>query len=65
MDSVRVRRWRIKVNRFSDWIEYPGEHTAAEMWRLKLEGHFSRAVPIEDAAADFPPDAPASDTPDQ
>lgn len=44
-----LHHWRVKLNRFGDWIEYPGEHTAEAIWRLKWQGFVASAEPIEDS----------------
>jgi len=48
MDTLRRHRWRVKDTICSPWQELPGTYTAFEIWRMRRQGRFSAATPIEE-----------------
>jgi hypothetical protein len=50
-------RWRVKDTAFSSWRNFPGLHTATEIWQMRQEGRFADAQhSLETQPIESPPD---------
>jgi hypothetical protein len=51
-DPIKETQWRVKDTATSDWRVLPGAFSTAEMLRMRIEGFFAAATPIDEAPVD-------------
>lgn len=51
-DPIRETHWRVKDTPTSEWRVLPGAFSTAEMLRMRIEGFFAAATPVDEVPLD-------------
>lgn len=51
-DPIRETQWRVKDTPTSEWRVLPGVFSTTEMLRMRIEGFFAAAAPVDEVPLD-------------